>query len=156
MTLEKPAGEGPLSDDDYAVFLKQIDVLPELIINEIGITDFTRQGYRAVYLFPMDALEPSETWLLSLGAYSFSEPLVSAFGGKVEATSATITIYGSSARYRIAFEGVERLAQVDFGQGFLNVQARDNAQRPAGVSPNANGHQEKDATKSGVCGASRH
>lgn len=124
LTLEKPAGEGPLSEDDYALFLKQIDVLPEIIIDGLGVTDFTRQGYRATYLFPMDAMEPSERWLLSLGAYSFSESLLSAFGGTVEATSAAITIYGSSARYRIAFEGVERLAQVDFGQGFLNVQAR--------------------------------
>jgi hypothetical protein len=72
----------------------------------------------------MDGMEPSEQWLLGLGAYSFSDSLLTAFGGTVEATSATITIYGSSARYKIAFAGVERLAQVDFGQGFLNVQTR--------------------------------
>lgn len=124
LSLEKPLGEGPLSEEDYMAFLRQIDTVPEIIIDKLGVTEFSHLGFRTLYLFPKKSMEQSEKWLQDLGAYSFSDPLISAFGGKIEATSAIITIFGSSARYRIAFAGVERQAQMDFGQGVLNVQAR--------------------------------
>ena len=35
-----------------------------------------------------------------------------------------IVVVGTDAKYRIAFNGVERQAQFDFGQGLLNIPAR--------------------------------
>lgn len=124
LSLEKPAGEGPLSADDFDRYLAQIDSVPSLIIDRLGVTEFSRLGFRSLYLFSMDDMEHSETWLRELGVYSFSDALIASFGGQVEATSALILIGGAAAKYRIALSGVERQAQIDFGQAVLNVQPR--------------------------------
>ncbi len=69
--------------------------------------------------------EETEQWLQSLGCYSTSEGLATAFAGEVEATNFAVVIAGDDRKFRIAFNGVERQAQMDIGQGILNVRVRD-------------------------------
>lgn len=128
LTLERPTGEGPLNDEDFEGFLRQVDIAPEIVIDRLSVTDISRMGFRAFYLFPKNDMKASENWLLSLNVYSFSDSLIRAFGGDVEATSALIVLFGNSAKYRISFSGVERQAQIDFGQVLLNVQSRNLSQ----------------------------
>ena len=124
LSIERASGKGLLEQEDIDHFIAQIDSVPHIIIDRLGVSSFTRLGFRALYLFPHEDMRSSEDWLLRLGAYSFNSELVAAFGGGIEVTGSLIVISGKAAKYRIALNGVERQAQIDFGQGLLNVQAR--------------------------------
>ena len=124
LSLEKPIGDGTLSDEDFKDFVEQTNETSAIIIDLLGLNDFSRIGFRAWYLFAKDSREQSEKWLLDLGLYSFSDFFKNKFAGDLESAGVSVVVAGTDAKYRIAFNGVERQAQFDFGQGLLNIPAR--------------------------------
>lgn len=125
LSLERPTGEAPLLEDNVAQFSSQAESLHAIIIDNLGLEVFTRMGCRAWYLFPCSSKEDSEEWLMGLGCYSIFDSLVKAFGSRVDSTSMSVVILGEDRKYRIAFNGVERRAEIDMGQGILGVRPRD-------------------------------
>ena len=125
LSLERPIGEDPLSIDDVERFSGQVDALAASVIDQLGLEEFSRIGFRAWFVFSCHSKEEAEQWLQSLGCYSTSEGLAVAFAGEVEATNFAVVIAGDDRKFRIAFNGVERQAQLDIGQGILNVRVRD-------------------------------
>jgi len=76
LSLEKPSGETPLSDNDMKEFTEQVVSLSSLVNDQLGLREFTRIGFRAWYLFGCSSKEESEKWLNELGLYSINEKLV--------------------------------------------------------------------------------
>lgn len=122
-SLEKPVGDGTLTDSDFKHFLEQTDAVSAIVIDRLGLRDFSRIGVRCWYLFGKGTKEESEKWLLDLGLYSFADSFVKAFAGTMDSAGVSIVLSGSKAKYRLAFNGVEQQAQFDFGQGLLNIPA---------------------------------
>jgi hypothetical protein len=121
--LERPAGGDPLSDKDMAGFTQQVDLISSIVNDHLGLKEFTRIGFRVWYLFSCEDKEEAESWLSYLGLYMAQESLISAFGGKKEALGVTVVVSGSDRKYRIAFNAVERRAEIDLGEAILTVQA---------------------------------
>jgi len=125
LSLERPAGKAPLSDEDVSLFSDQAESLHAIVADNLGLEDFTRVGFRAWYLFPCSSKEESEEWLLKCGCHTVAPHLVHAFGSEIDSSSMSVVIRGEDRKYRIAFNGVERRAEIDVGQGILGVRARD-------------------------------
>ena len=121
--LEMPLGGEPLDDKDVAEFTGQVDSVSAIVIEHLGLKHFTRIGIRVWYLFPAESKEDAEEWLQGLKSYSISDDLLSAFAGKTEATGVTVFMSGEDRKFRVAFNGVERLGSVDLGEGILNIKA---------------------------------
>lgn len=122
-SLERPVGGDPLSDKDMADFIEQVDLISSIVNDHLGLKEFTRIGFRAWHLFGCESKEEAESWLSNLGLYVMQEPLISAFGGEKEVLGVTIVVSGSDRKYRIAFNAVERQAEIDLGEAILTVQA---------------------------------
>lgn len=125
LSLERPIGEAPLRDKDVERFSEQVDVLTASVIDQLGLEEFSRIGFRAWFVFSCASKEEAEQWLQGLGCYSTSDTLAVAFAGEIEATNFAVVIAGEDRKFRIAFNGVERQAQMDIAQGILNVRVRD-------------------------------
>jgi hypothetical protein len=124
LSIEKVPGEDPVSEEDVLEFFSQSDYIHDIISTHLGLAEFSRIGFRAWYLFGCDSEDEAERWLKSLGCYTISPALPSAFKGTLEDTGVSVLITGPDRKYRIAFHGVQRTAQVDFGQGLLTLQPR--------------------------------
>lgn len=123
LTLER-AKEQPLSPEEVAQFLEQVDTVSALVTEQLGITEFIRIGCRSWYIFAADNVGASEKWLSELGLYQLSKQAISAFGEHVEASDLTLILVGDDRKYRINLSGIERQALVDTGEGLLTVRAR--------------------------------
>ncbi len=113
-----------MKDTDVTKFAEQVDSVGSVIVDQLGLEEFTRIGFRIWYLFPVRTMEDAERWLEELHLYSVSDDLVKSFGGEFEAMSVAIVLQGSDRKFRIAFNGVELQSQVDLGQGILNLRPR--------------------------------
>jgi hypothetical protein len=125
LSLERPIGEDPLSSEDVEQFAGQVDDIADVVIDQLGLKEFSRVGFRAWFIFPCASKDEAEMWLQSLGCFSASADLASTFHGQIEAVNLAVVIAGDDRKFRIAFTGVERQAQLDIGQGILNVRIRD-------------------------------
>ena len=131
VSLERPLGDDPLGDAEVDEFSAQVDHLTAVVIDQLGLEEFSRIGFRAWWLFPCDSRDEAEQWLQGLGCYRISPSLENAFSGKVDAVNVAVVIAGVDRKFRIAFNGVERQAQLDIGRGVLNVRVRDLHENPA-------------------------
>ncbi len=123
LSIDHVAGGPALSEEDTASFTDQIEYMTALLIDQLGVKDFNRMGFRAWYLFDCkDELE-ARTWINSLGYFSISADLEQAFGGKIENTAAIIFIGGKDRQFRVEVSPVERSVQIDLGQEILAVRA---------------------------------
>lgn len=125
LSLERPPDKDPLSEEDVDLFAQQAEDLHAITVDSLGLREFTRIGFRAWLLFPCSSEEESERWLRELGCYSIEGGLVRAFGASVDSSGFSVVVLGEDRKFRIAFNGVELQAQIDFGQGILGVRARD-------------------------------
>ena len=125
LSLEIPAGGDTLEDDGLDEYADQVENTTAIIIDQLGLNEYDRIGCRVWYIFPCETQEESESWLNSLGCYSVSNNLVSAFGDSVEAAGLSVIVNGEDRDYRIAFNGVQRAAELDLGDAVLNVRPRD-------------------------------
>jgi hypothetical protein len=90
-------------------------------------------GYRESISFACGSREESEGWLRELRLVSVAPGLSAAFGGAIDAAGVALVIVGETCRYRIALNGMERPAQIPFGEAALAVRASavDKGQRRA-------------------------
>jgi len=117
-----PPGGEPLTDEEVGVFTDQVEDASNLIIEQLGLKEFERIGFRAWHLFPCDNIKESLSWLKELNFFQISEQFESAFSKDVESASLAAVFRGET-NYRVALSQVERTAQVDVGQEILNVRA---------------------------------
>jgi hypothetical protein len=123
-SLEMPLGaEHPLSDDELKDFVEQVDILSRIVQDHLGLKEFSRIGFRAWYLFGCRDKEEAENWLRGLPCFSLSPHLSAAFGGQFESAGIAAIIAGNDRKFRVAFNAIERHAQLDLGEGLLQVRA---------------------------------
>jgi hypothetical protein len=122
-SLEKPIGGDSLAQNEVRGFIEQVEFVSQIVIDQLGLDDFSRIGFRVWYLFNCRSKEEAEQWLQDLGFYSITEQTNEAFPGTLEATNFTAIIVGADRKFRIALNGVENQAQMDIGQEILNVRA---------------------------------
>jgi hypothetical protein len=125
LSVEHAPDKEPISDEDADTFSSQAEYIHAIVSESLGLGEFTRIGFRAWYLFSCSDELDGERWLRDLGCYRVEDKLVTAFGAEIEASSLSVLIPGEDRKFRIAFNGVERQAQIDFGQGILNVRPHD-------------------------------
>ncbi|MBM4019710.1 MAG: hypothetical protein FJ288_15550 [Planctomycetes bacterium] len=124
LSIERVAGEGPVSDNDIGAFVDQADYIHDIMSTCLGLAEFARVGFRAWYLFGCDTEADAEDWLKGLACYNISDRLVAAFGRSLESSGVSVVVAGADRKYRIAFHGVQRTAQIDFAEGVLSLQPR--------------------------------
>lgn len=125
LSLERNLKAEPLADNDVKNFADQVGILTSIVIDQLGLEEFTRIGFRAWYVFQCQSRQDAEQWLKSLGCYSVSESVEKAFQGAIEAINVAVVVSGSDRKYRLSFNGVERQAELEVGQAILNIRARD-------------------------------
>ena len=121
--IEQPVGANPISDDDLKQFVEQVDLLCRIVHDQLGLKEFTRIGFRVWYLFACQDKAESESWLRGLNCFSIPDRISTAFEAEIEAATLAVVMKGQDRKYRVAFSGVERHAQVDLGQSILSVRA---------------------------------
>jgi len=124
LSIERPPDKDPLSSEDVDALADQAEFLHAIVSDSLGLEEFTRIGFRAWYVFACSSREDAEQWLRDLGCYRVEPKLVSAFGSDIDSSSMSVVILGHDRKFRIALNGVEIQAQIDFGQGILSVSAR--------------------------------
>lgn len=127
LSLDKSAADETIEADEFNEFLGQVDSTLALVFDELEVSRFTRVGYREFYYFSFGTKEESETWLRELGLVTVAPSLYQAFAGTPDVLSMAIVLQGEECRYRIALNGIERPAQIPFGQTILGVKASATA-----------------------------
>jgi hypothetical protein len=102
--LEQGPGDESLTADHLTNFAEQAETVSAILIEQLGLKDFTRMGFRSFHLFACNSTNDALAWLKGLGLYSVSDKLVTAFGEKTEAISFTIIIPGKEWKYRVDTE----------------------------------------------------
>jgi hypothetical protein len=120
--LEMQPGGEPLTETDIDTFTGQVEAASALIIEELGLRDFERIGFRTWYLFPFQTMAECRDWVVGLGLIQVSNQFRQAFGDKLNALGAS-AVFEGSVNFRVAVNQVERTAQIDLGQEILNVRA---------------------------------
>jgi hypothetical protein len=123
LNLDKTTADDGIGNSEVAEFVEQVDALSQIVIDELGLKEFLRQGCRAVYLFPCENKTDSNQWLRDLKVFSISPKIHEVFGQIDEAATVAIVVHGPDCRYRISFSGAEISAQVNIGTELLNVRA---------------------------------
>jgi len=129
--LERPLREGEVDDEKIKNLADQADELTSIVIDQLGLAEFTRLGFRIWYLFPSDTREDARQFMSDLGLFDVRPKLLSAFAGEQEETSAVIIINGQDRKFRFATEVTERTMEVDLGDAVVNlpIQALPSEQR---------------------------
>jgi hypothetical protein len=122
LALEMQSGGESLNDSDVATFAQQVETTSALIIQELGLREFERVGFRTWFLFPFQTMAECRDWIIDLGFVQVSDKLRTAFGGNLNALGASAVFEGPTT-FRVAVNQVERTAQIDLGQEILNVRA---------------------------------
>jgi hypothetical protein len=136
-SIEQPA-TGELTRPEVEQFSSQVDLLTALVIDQLGLREFTRIGLRAWYLFPGPSKEESETWIRNLSIFNVSEQFINSFEGQIEAMGLSLVLAGTDRKYRIGLNGVEKSAMIDLGSELMALRTstlpRDRDRLPRGNS----------------------
>ena len=136
-SIEQPATT-ELTRQEVEQFTSQVELLTAIVIDQLGLREFTRIGLRAWYLFPSPSKEDSEHWLQSLGIMTISESVTNAFEGQIEAVGISVVLAGTDRKYRIGLNGVEKSAMLDLGSQLMaprtSTLPRDRDRLPRGQS----------------------
>ena len=108
-----------LTRPEVEQFLNQVDLLTAIVIDQLGLREFTRIGLRAWYLFSSQTKEDAERWLQDLGIMTISESITAAFEGQIESVGISLVLAGTERKYRIGLNGVEKSAMIDLGSEML-------------------------------------
>jgi hypothetical protein len=106
--------------DDFAI---QCEEMTSVVIDELGLTEFSRIGFRAWYYFPCESKQESDMWIQELGIINLAPDLISAYGSGLESMSLAVVITGQDHRLRIGFESLETSAQLHPGPEIINIKA---------------------------------
>lgn len=119
--IDRPSRDGDLDEQKIQVLSREAEELTAIVIDQLGLAEFSRIGCRVWYLFPTQTAEDAMKFLESLNLFDVSSTLTSAFGGEREAASFAVTINGQDRKFRVGFETVERTIEVDLGDAVVNV-----------------------------------
>lgn len=122
LNLERSPGDQPIDDAAFSDFADQVDVMCRIIFDELALKEFTRIGFRTLYHFPCETKQESEDWLRLLDFFRVSDKLTGAFGAKLETAGLSAVLVAQDCRYRIAFNVVERAAEINIGSEILSVR----------------------------------
>ncbi len=121
--LEQPV-ETEIEPADVSHFIEQVDLVSRIVIDQLGLKEFSRIGIRAWYLFRCQDKEESERWLKQLDLFTISNRLNEAFGAEVESAGVSVVVIGNDRKFRIALNGVEKGAQIDRGSEVVLISPR--------------------------------
>jgi hypothetical protein len=137
-SIEQPA-TAELTRPEVEQFSSQVDLRTALVIDQLGLREFTRIGLRAWYLFPIPNKEESERWIQKLGILKISESMTNAFEGEIEAVGISLVMVGTDRKYRIGLNGVEKCAMIDLGSELMALRTstlpRNRDSLPKGQNP---------------------
>jgi hypothetical protein len=121
LALDRPMRKGELDAAALATFAQEAEDITGIVIDQLGLAQFSRIGCRAWYLFPTDSEAEAKAFLQGLNLFHVSPPLVAAFGGELEHASASVTFVGADRKYKVSFDVVERTIEIDLGEAVVNV-----------------------------------
>jgi hypothetical protein len=134
LSVDRPILGGDLDSDKLKLFAADAENLSSIIIDQLGLADYSRIGCRVWYLFPAQTMQDAVSYLANLGLFSVNPALYGAFGGDAESISLGVVIDGQDRKYRIGFEAVERAIELDLGDAVVSVppQALKTGRRVSG------------------------
>jgi hypothetical protein len=121
--IDRSMSDELILDEDIVLFSEQSEELTTVLIDELGLKDFSRIGFRSFYYFPCETKEEAEKWVQDLGILSVSPDLLSAFGGNLESVAASAVVAGQDHRIRIGINSVETPHQLEAGAETLSIRA---------------------------------
>lgn len=129
--LERPSRDGELDEEKIRHLAQDADELTSIVIDQLGLAEFTRLGCRIWHLFPADTREQARQFLADLRIFEVQPTLLSAFAGEQEEASAVIVLSGQDRKFRFATEVTERTMEVDVGDAVVNlpIQSLPSEQR---------------------------
>jgi len=122
LAIDQPANN-EISQAEIDRFCEQVGSVSSVVVEQLGLKEFPRIGFRSWHLFPCRDREEAERWLGTIGLFSVPGQVASSFEGEIESVGAAIVIAGLDRNYRIGLNGVERAAMLDLGSEILAVRA---------------------------------
>lgn len=100
--------EDKIGSDNVEDFAERAEQLADIVIDDLGLSEFPRIGFRIWFVFPQESMEQSEAWLAGLEQFQLSESLSTAFPAGIEATNFAVVFSPDETqrKFRIAFNGV--------------------------------------------------
>jgi hypothetical protein len=129
LSLDRSSTDEVIDAEEVTEFIRQLEDVVGLVLDELEVTEFTRVGYREYHHFAFDSKEEAEKWLQELGLVTVSAGLYEVFKATPEAIGVAIVLQGENCRYRIGLNGVERPAQIPAGDTILSVRASATHER---------------------------
>jgi hypothetical protein len=114
-----------ISKADVDQFIREAENLSAIVNEELELSNFTREGFRVWYTFPMKSEDDSREWISGLNSVSINNKMTDAFAGKLVSFNYVIAIEGDERRFRIAVNGVERTEALDVGNERLKTLPRN-------------------------------
>lgn len=129
LSLDRAHGDEIISAADVDCFIEQAEQSLGFVLDELETTEFSRLGFRQIYYFTFESKEETESWLRQLGLISVSPTLAEGFQADPEAMGASIVMRGETCSFRIALNGIERPAQIPWGESTMNIRASTASKR---------------------------
>lgn len=106
--IERSSGDPPISPEQLAKFTSQVDELTSVVIDQLGLSEYVRIGFRAWFVFGCKNIDAAEDWLRGLGVVQVDPRLLEAFGvDRTTAVSTAVVMEGVDRRFRIGLNTVE-------------------------------------------------
>jgi hypothetical protein len=121
LTVDRPILEGDLDSDKLKLFAADAEAVSSIIIDQLGLADYSRIGCRVWYLFPSETMDEAVSYITELGLFTINPAIYEAFGGVADTLSLGVVIDGSDRKFRIGFEAVERAIEIDLGDAVVNI-----------------------------------
>src|SRR5262249_22827808 len=122
LDLNKTTTDDVIDPDEAQEFARLAEDALGLVFDELEVQQWSRIGVRELYYFPCESKADAEQWLKELGVHSVSPTLATAFDCTFDAVGFSAVLEGETCSYRIAVNGVERSAQVPFGDTHLTIR----------------------------------
>ena len=86
LSVDQPASN-QISQAEIDRFCEQVGSVSSVVVEQLGLKEFPRIGFRSWYLFPSRDREEAERWLRAIGLFSVSPQLASSFEGEIESVA---------------------------------------------------------------------
>lgn len=121
--MDRSGSENLIKDEDVSEFSAQTTTATSIVIDELGLQEFSRVGFRAWYHFACDSKQEADDWIRELGVCTVDERMITSYGGSLENLSLGLVISGADNRIRIGFDSIELPSQLEGGPDTINVRA---------------------------------
>ncbi len=123
LDLNKTGTDEFIDTDEAQRFAQLAEDTLGLVFDELEVQQWSRIGVRELYYFPCESKADAERWLKDLSIHSVSSTLAEAFSCTLDAVGFSALMEGEDCSYRIAVNGMERSAQVPFGDVNLTIRS---------------------------------